>query len=97
MPRRPHIQRPRIWRIERIYGSRAEYVGVVTARDAAMAVKRARLKYGAAGEELVARELSSWPARSQRGPGAEHSMAGDDNRENSNDKLRRAEDDGSPQ
>jgi hypothetical protein len=60
-PRRHHGKKPRIWRIDRLHGPRADYVGTVIAVDAAMAIEQACKKFGVTDakyrEQLVAREL----------------------------------------
>jgi len=60
-PRRYHRKKPRIWRIDRLHGPRADYIGTVVALDAETAIERACKKLGITDpkyrEQLVAREL----------------------------------------
>ena len=59
--RRHHRKRPRIWRIDRLHGPRADYVGTVVALDAETAIEQACKKFGITApehrEQLVAREV----------------------------------------
>ena len=56
-----HREKPRIWRIDRLHGPRADYVGTVVALDAEMAIEQACKKFGITDpkdrEQLVARKL----------------------------------------
>ena len=60
-PRRYHRKKPRIWRIDRLHGPRADYVGTVVALDADMAVEQACKRFSITDpkdrEQLVARKL----------------------------------------
>jgi hypothetical protein len=59
--RRHHRKKPRIWRIDRLHGPRADYVGTVIALNSETAIEQACKKFGIMDpkcrEQLVAREL----------------------------------------